>query len=776
MANILNAPAEGFSQTISFAARREQDAPDAVGPGAVQGAGVQVAGSAGASLPTRQITSEPPRLAEFLVKVADAVIAPRLKEARTKAYVDGMQRAAAGEQLAEIAEDQPWYTKIFGDPAAVQGARVYVQNAKAAEIAASIEEAMPTLRSKSVAEANEHFTDLVNKALTGDDNVDAVLLQSLSRVLPGAMRKHAREHYQYQQEQAVAAQSTSILSSAKLLQGQAADVADGKIGPEEYELSQAEFAQSLIPPAGQDIESWRKARVNDIRLMAENGQFFAIQAARKAGLLEHLTPDQQATVLRTVEANEAQHRSRLATQYVTPLAEIGIAARLAPPGMSVNKLKDQIDALNADFSRRTGISTPLIGAFQEAQTMEQLAAGIQHRLEQQARDAAAKAQAAQVAGLAQMAQAQQAQGVATLYAAGQLNNYELAGMKRGQVEQYHLSRVLGRDNAGNIVLTNDPAELRATAVNATSGFVNSLLATQLQAVANTARVEGATSPAFLSAYADWKKLHTVTPGGAAAAKYYGEELDMRFRVFDQTANTKNPASMAAAFNIAFAGDKPQPVRFKDSEAKKAVDAAVSSLTPMIGTLFGETRKLAAGQSDTIAREIQGRMGYYGQDAEQAAAVALSTARDRGLQVFGGYAWKGPEELAGDGGMLKRMQSALTVSTATGEKPTLTSGPELARDFGKVMDGVVAELVGKPKSVQIAEYNGALHITAIGEDNQQNFKFLPWSYFADRVAAEQMARRPAPKGASAPAKTKSVQEGLSELETYYRNKRLQQSKD
>jgi hypothetical protein len=747
--NILGAPAEGFSQTISFAARRTQDPQDAVGsPGPVRDTS-QVSGGAGAGLATQQVSAEPPLLASFLMKIGEAALAPKLKEARTKAFVNGMHRAAAGEQLGEIAEDQPWYSKIFGDPAAVQGARAYTQQAKASELAVSIEEAMPKLRSQSVAQASEFFSGLVNKSLTGDDETDAVLMASLSKVLPGAMRKHAREHYQYQQEQALAGQSTAISAGAKLLQGGAGDVAAGKLTAEEYEVQQAEFAQQLIKPDGQELESWQKARAKDVITMAENGQFFAIKAARKAGLFEALTPEQQAAVTRSIEANEAQWRGKLATQYVTPLYEIGVTARLAPPGSSVGKLKKQIDELNTTFSRATGIDAPLIGAFQEAQTMEQLAAGIQSKLDQQARDTAARAAAAKAAGAGELGEALTTQGLAQQYAAGQLDNYELTGAKRKQADAWHMGRVLQRDATGTYQITNDPQELRLTALNAAAGYVNSTLATQLRAQAADAMIEGVQSKGFLSVYNSWKKLSNGVPGGVGASKYFGEDLDQRFSHFDKTVNPNDPSSMAAAFQRAFAGERPAPVRHSDKDAKAAVATAVSKLGDWRAT-FMPSYRMAPGQTDIISSEIRTRMGYFGDDAEVAATKALAAAQAKGFQVFGGYAWKGPEEFANDSGMHKRLEQAVTVSTKEGVKPKLSTGEELSKDFKSVMDGLVAGLSKDAKTVRIADFGKALQITVEQKDRTSVSETITWSQIADGVAALQVGRRKEPKPVPAPA--------------------------
>jgi hypothetical protein len=126
--NSLGAPTEGLGQNVTFAyntgrgpGQLEIGDPgriragviggDTVGAGATRAQGVQDR-NANATL-------------DVLMKVGESIMAPMLKQKKTEAYVAGMQRAMQGEAVTEIATEQPWYSKIFGDSDVVEGARAY---------------------------------------------------------------------------------------------------------------------------------------------------------------------------------------------------------------------------------------------------------------------------------------------------------------------------------------------------------------------------------------------------------------------------------------------------------------------------------------------------------------------------------------------------------------------------------------------------------------------------------------------------------------------------
>ena len=64
-----------------------------------------------------------------------------------------------------------------------------------------------------------------------DTATDLAIMQSMTRALPGLMRRQAKEHYGYKQEQATAAEDASFKSGADLIQKQGEALAGCARGP-----------------------------------------------------------------------------------------------------------------------------------------------------------------------------------------------------------------------------------------------------------------------------------------------------------------------------------------------------------------------------------------------------------------------------------------------------------------------------------------------------------------------------------------------------------------
>lgn len=739
--NTLGAPAEGFSQTVTFAANLDNRTPQlgAVGSQVERRRVVGAEKSPGVLHQPGIAPLQANRTVEFLSSIADKIMEPKLKEARLQRYVGGMQMAAAGKQITEIAEEQPWYTRIFGEGDAVAGARAYTQQTKAQEVALTIEEKMPELRKMGLQEANSYFTGLVKSNMTGDAATDVALMQSFNRTLPTAMKKQAREHYIYQQEVASASESAALQSGAGLLQQRAVDLADKKISPEDYELEQATYATVALPSEGRDKESWQKARAGDLILMAEKGQFHAIASFRKSGLMSALTPQQQAQVEKSIQANEAQARARDAEEWAPRLMAIGNLARFGTPGLTPEILMQSIDDLNNDYRTRTGNSLGIMSGAAKEHSMERLSYTIQRELDRQAAEAARRAAAAQAAGdRAQTLQLTQS-ALATAWASGTMGNVEeLTGgiVKHAQAELfgYEKSRALfNRREPGAPLSQSEQAALTALARNTVASKANTLIQTELRSRTQAALQGGAESPGFMSVYSDWKNLNQVSPEAASAM--FGT-FDKRFRKFD-LAFAGNIASLPLAYDMSFgASATVEGRKFSKEEMKQHTGNVVRQLSDWRPEMWGGSRGLRPGQQDYIVSLTKDRAEEYnGMDAKQASALGLTAALQDGLQVVGGYAWQDKR-----GNFYNRLAASVTVQ-GEGGRVALSTGAELGNDFGDVVDKMLKESGHKSEQVRIfTSGDNGLMATWIDEGKTRSMA-LPLKDIANRIAETQVARRP-----------------------------------
>jgi hypothetical protein len=358
--NILGAPAEGFGQNITFAFRPDDRnmptldaAHEARGASGVQGSPTNP------GVPHLQpvgLVQHDPTM-DLLSKVADAVIGPRIKQARAEAFVSGMQRAANGEAVKDIAEGQPWYTTIFGDGDVVEGARQYTAQAKAAEAAGAVEDSMGEVRKLAPDAAHGYYTDLIAKHLTGDAVTDAAVMRSFAGTLPATMRRQAKEHYAWRQEEASDAESRAFMANASLLQKRAGAATQTD---DEYATNAVQFFSGMRPAAGRDLESWTKARTKDLLGLAQAGQFHAIGVIRNTGLLDQLHPDQRTKIESAIDTAENRTIANKSMEYAPELGRIMGEAEVYHDDLSAKNTYQQLSLLNEKFRKETGIDRDLI--------------------------------------------------------------------------------------------------------------------------------------------------------------------------------------------------------------------------------------------------------------------------------------------------------------------------------------------------------------------------------------------------------------------------------
>ena len=88
----------------------------------------------------------PDKTFEAVIGFADKAFGEKLGEIKQEQFLRGMQQAASGEALTDIVNEQPWYSKVFGDSDVVEGARQYSALEKGAEFSTQLDQEMPELR------------------------------------------------------------------------------------------------------------------------------------------------------------------------------------------------------------------------------------------------------------------------------------------------------------------------------------------------------------------------------------------------------------------------------------------------------------------------------------------------------------------------------------------------------------------------------------------------------------------------------------------------------
>lgn len=638
--NLVGAPASGFGQTVSFAfnpdGRRVQATEPArrVAPqGGVQGGQRASRPIGGAPLPD----ARPDPTVQALMKMGEAILAPKLKAAQQAKFVEGMSKAAAGQAMADIVEEQPWYADFFGDTDVVEGARAYHSQASVAQAAADLEAAMPELRTMPPAQAQAEINKRLSSQLTGDDSVDAHILGATAKMLPGVLRQHAKAHYSYLQEEASKAESSARLADAELLQSSARGLVDGTIGAMEYDMRVAQTASRARPAAGRNLESYAKTLADDLALMARKGQLHAINAYRSAGYLDALPADLAKQVETAVDTAENTQRAQYSFEWGDDIAALKFRT-IDPQDWTPRRYFEQTQALNTRYKQLTGSTRDLVGLTETVTDMEQMGRAIHSAEEKLLEQARKQREDLMKAGMDSAAKQVTSSMLDAYIAQGDIIRAKRVPGARD--EDVHAA-------VEKAFVQKGPEVLRRAYMM--SAYVNPLLKAQFTAGLR-GNMLGELTEATRTSYAQWRALRDQDASGALAAAYFADnDADKRMEIFHVLSggNLDSPAAVGA-FKAAFVEPlKGSKVSLSKEERKQLTKDVVGEFKDRLPAFLGGKPGEGELRDDMVdalslyaEKEAEVWRGAVpGIDNKRAAQLALKSALANGVNVEGGYVWK-----------------------------------------------------------------------------------------------------------------------------------------
>lgn len=293
-----------------------------------------------------------------LLKVAVDIAAPHVKKAQEEAFLTGMQRAATGETLEQIRQDKPWYSKLFGDTPAVEGARAYKAQAATNRWATETAERMGELAAQDPSNIPVFLSESMETfANTGDEQLDNLIRKSMVEKAPELIASHTRAHVRFTQEQAVKSQLDAWDSSAIALQatGPTADLLSPAERQEQYEG----YIAGLRPPPGADLAQWGSNLELHLAQSAIAGNFHAISAAEAAGILTFIPPARRIQLQQQLDAAQREWAaSKGMTDYWTPemlQRHHDVRMGRVTPADQLQHYQD----VNAEYKLRTGSKVDL---------------------------------------------------------------------------------------------------------------------------------------------------------------------------------------------------------------------------------------------------------------------------------------------------------------------------------------------------------------------------------------------------------------------------------
>lgn len=644
----------------------------------------------------------------LLFKAGSDILEGQMNRIAVEKYVSGMQRAMQGEAITDIAQNQPWYSKLFGVADEVEGARAFYSNTRAAENVAAMEDAMPDLRKMGPDEARSYFTEQVSKSLTGDKITDASILQAMTRSYPAVMRRQAKEHYGYKQELAVSAQAASFHAESKVLNGLGASLDDGYTTQDEYNQRALAAVRSFQPVQGQDLDNYRTGMAANLKGAAERGELHTVNALRATGFFEVLTPDQRNAVEGSVNSAEARVKAKYSYDWVDTLTDLSVRAGRPPEGTTPKQLMEEAKAINEKYMRRTGSSQGILSPAEIEGIGKGSSFAIANAFDENAKRIAANAEKAQTAFEKQQAEKEKTNTIITRASRGDL--YLVAGTPG--YSQDLINSTITKAYHG----LNDPARrVGVLSANYDKGkYVVKTLADELDGHVNQAVVsaKGEFNPGVMGVYGEWLSMHQKNPDLAAA--YYPLN-GPRLLKFHNSVGAGVPES--GAFQQAFVNDiARKPV---DKDVLKATTAAVASEFNSVlpGWLGG--RKLRPEAIDAVANYLGNgaeQWNWATNDPQLAARTTLNKARaEKRIQLIGSHGWVNPP------GIKNTMESYLTRSGAQGQVALGVDTVDDAFDMAveeRLLD-VMPEKASRVVITHLGEVDGApqLHLFALDSEGK-----------------------------------------------------------
>lgn len=407
--NTLGAPTEGLGQTVTFGARGAGTVPQA-SAGSTTGVRNELVFSGNAPVNRAVNVPEigPDRTMAALAKMGAEIMAPKLQEAQRQRFVAGMQKAAAGQAIADIVDEQPWYAQLFNATDVVDGARAYTAFAKSNEVATSVEVNMHKLRELDGPAFAEHVQKQIESIKTGDAATDAMVFQQAMKQMPHQMAAQAKGHYVWQQERMTEAQraamstalnNIAVVTAKRNISGKDASAVLGTGAEITDDLDVFSTAQAAIPafirPEGMDekVHSANVAAV--LSAAATQGNLPGLYAMQDAKIIDGLHEEHKVHVLNAINQAEDKAAAHYPDALVQDMADFQNMSNKAFPAADILRKRDEI---NSKFSQLTGSRRPLLGTATTATELAQSERTRMHQLDQlRAHEAKAAAAAEKLA-------------------------------------------------------------------------------------------------------------------------------------------------------------------------------------------------------------------------------------------------------------------------------------------------------------------------------------------------------------------------------------------
>lgn len=628
--NTLGAPTEGLGQTVTFTASGGVGVPQLQIPdrGAVR-MGTQ-GGAPTSSGQARQVqAAQPDPTMAALMKLGGNLLAPAVKREQDAQFMQGMQRAAQGEAVKEIVDEQPWFSKIFGATSLVDGARTYTAASKAASIATDLDSRMPEIAKMPGQQFAGYINDLLDKSATGDGATDAIVRQQFMSQMPDVMKRQARSHFLYQQEQMIEANRAYVgtalagVTAADAIErnGQERVGEDGSIkrvaaDAGDSMVAQVKALEAMATPEGMDPKVHNKVLTAEIVQSINNGSFAVYNMLEDSKMMERFEPEQASAIRAAVNARRSQVRADMPVEFASVINSAQRATDIA--GNTPEVILAEVDKINKAYTKITGDKKPYVSAQGASSLLQAL-----HRTQQQELEEARRGMRSATTVADKEAKAEE-----------KVNNV-LGRLKGGSpVNDATAEEVRA---AWSRLELKDPAEANRVRVLNFATQMDPERRDGMRNAINNAKMTGSELHMF-EAYTRFYAPLAANGGDAgltAAAAYAGDHAGTMQRYHERMRGLKNPTQMDRDFAYQVAIQEPlkEPSKKEEAIAKHYAQG-------WVGNLYDA----AAFWNDDVPvknpKQLAARLAPHvvqGVDTDKAVKAALSNNKD--IYVAGGYDWR-----------------------------------------------------------------------------------------------------------------------------------------
>jgi len=295
--------------------------------------------------------------------ITQGALQPIAERQRQRAFYEGMSQVVQGKTLMEIKREQPWYTKIFGPSATVQGAQSMTALTALSQSQSEYLAAMPELRKQDPDTVRKYLVDQATRlGSTGDVLVDGIVQKKLVEEWGNMLSIHMKQHMAWQQEDMANKFVTLQVANGKLLQTTLAQ----QIAPDSSERRQAEvdkFMTGLAKPPGMTDDAYGKVMALSAQSQLHNGNFEAYEAMkRNAEVWQAISPDARQSLLDTEHlwTQRALRDAPALTAIGNDLTHFQLALQYGGFSGDESQLHAAIDQFNARFKAENGASRDMI--------------------------------------------------------------------------------------------------------------------------------------------------------------------------------------------------------------------------------------------------------------------------------------------------------------------------------------------------------------------------------------------------------------------------------